>query len=99
MTLLNTYPQSGVATAAIALPGGQQILAANGEVSGVGIVNSQNGSMGSSIPAGCQAGIPALNGARTHIYVPDRCSQDITILNFTGQPAALNVHRDAGQMG
>jgi DNA-binding beta-propeller fold protein YncE len=85
-TLLNTYVQNGAATVSVAVPGGEQILAANGDETAVGTVNAATGEPGPSITVGCQAGVPAINSARNELYVPSRCSQDITVLNLAGHP-------------
>jgi DNA-binding beta-propeller fold protein YncE len=87
LALLNTYVQSGAATASVAVPGGEQILAANGNETAVGTVIASTGALGPSITVGCEAGIPALNNPRNELYVPDRCSQDITVVNLLTHPA------------
>jgi DNA-binding beta-propeller fold protein YncE len=92
LTLLATYIQGGQATASIVLPGATEILAANSEVDAVGTFNSKTGVLGPSLPAGCQAGIPALNSARTHLYVPDRCSEDVAIFDFAASPVERLLH-------
>ncbi len=90
-TLLNTYVQSGAATASVAVPGGEQILAANGDETAAGTVNAATGGLGPSITVGCQAGVPAINSARNELYVPDRCSQDITVLNLLTKPPTQSL--------
>ena len=91
LELLNTYVQSGAATVSVAVPGGEEILAANGDETAVGTVNGATGALGAAITVGCEAGIPALNSARNELYVPDRCSQDITALNLLTHPPTQSL--------
>ena len=86
LALLNNFVQGGEASVSAAVPGGETILAGNGDVSAVGAVNASTGALAPSITVGCQAGIPALNSARNELYVPDRCSQDVSIVNLTTHP-------------